>query len=212
MIPLAYSRLGAGLPPPRDRAHARPFAQGDRSPQIAGPLRRQVATAIAVTMALAASGCAGQRTIVENSGARTVATDRAFVSLGAGGPAFLSVIQNDYANATRQTIALATRGKTPGENQLRIDVFGVKNDDVALDTSLPDLPLKEAELTAEAQDALPDVPLRVSLNYLQNRYGPFGYAVGKWRRATPASTPGNASRRPIRRYRWSIRATRYPFA
>jgi hypothetical protein len=130
-------------------------------------------------MALVASGCAAQRTIVENSGAMAVPTDHAFVSLGPGAPAILSVIQSDYANATRQTIALATRGQTPGENHLRVDVFGVKNDNVALDSSLPDLPLKEAELAAEAQDALPDVSLRVSNIYMQNRYGPFGYIVGK---------------------------------
>jgi hypothetical protein len=144
-----------------------------------GAPRGKAASAVIVMMALMASGCAAQRTIVENSSARAVPTDHAFVSLGPGGPAVLSVIQSDYANATRQTIALATRGGTPGENQLRVDVFGMKNDNVALDSSLPDLPLKEAELAAEAQDALPDVPLRVSNNYLQNRYGPFGYSVGK---------------------------------
>jgi hypothetical protein len=146
---------------------------------MGGAPRRKAASAIILMMALVASGCAAQRTIVENSGARSVPTDHAFVSLGPGGPAVLSVIQSDYANATRQTIALVTRGKTPGENQLRVDVFGLKNDNVALDTSLPDLPLKEADLNAEAQDALPDVPLRVSNNFLQNRYGPFGYIVGK---------------------------------
>jgi Cellulose biosynthesis protein BcsN len=146
---------------------------------MGGSPRRKAASAIALMMALVASGCAAQRTIVENPGARAVSTDHAFVSLGPGGPAVLSVIQSDYANATRQTIALATRGKTPGENQLRVDVFGVKNDDVAIDSSLPDLPLKEAELAAEAQDALPDVSLRVSNIYLQNRYGPLGYIVGK---------------------------------
>jgi len=148
-------------------------------PKMGGAPRRKAASAVILMMALVASGCAAQRTIVENIGARAVPTDRAFVSLGPGGPTMLSVIQTDYANATRQTIALATRGNTPGENQLRVDVFGVKNDNVAFDTSLPDLPLKEAELTVEAQDALPDVPLRVSNNFLQNRYGPFGYIVGK---------------------------------
>ena len=126
-------------------------------------------------------GCAAQRTVVENSGGatRAVATDRAFVTLSPGGPPVLSVIQSDYANATRQTIALTSQGGTPGENQLRVDVFGLRNNNVSAERSLPDLPLSEAELSAEGQEALPAVPLRLSLSYLQNRYGPFGYLVGK---------------------------------
>jgi hypothetical protein len=179
MFQLAYLAYRAGRPPPRSRARSRPDTSGGCAPKMGGPARRKAASAIILMMALVANGCAAQRTIVENSGARAVPTDHAFVSLGPGGPAVLSVIQSDYANATRQTIALATRGKTPGENQLRVDVLGVKNDNVALDSSLPDLPLKEAELAVEAQDALPDASLRVSNSYLQNRYGPFGYIVGK---------------------------------
>ena len=147
---------------------------------MGGPPHGIAASALILIVALLASGCAAQRTIVRNSGsAWAVATDQAFVSLGPGSPAVLSVIESDYANATRQRIVLASRGRTPGENQLRVDVFGLKNDSVAIDTSLPDLPPAEAELSAEAQETLPDVPLRISLNYLQNRYGPFGYLVGK---------------------------------
>jgi hypothetical protein len=129
-------------------------------------------------MTLAAEGCAAQRA-VEDSNARVVSPTLAFVSLGPGAPADLSVIESPYANATRQTIALATHGRTPGENQLRIDVFGLTNPNVAPDSTLPDRPLNEADLMSEAQDALPDAPLRISTNYMQNRYGPFGYAVGR---------------------------------
>jgi Cellulose biosynthesis protein BcsN len=148
--------------------------------EMRGPPLRITAPAFILTAALLMGGCAGQRTIVGNwGGAQALAPDQAFVSLGPGSPAVLSVIETDYANATRQRIVLASRGRTPGENQLRVDVFGVKNDNVGPDTSLPDLPPAEAELSAEAQETLPGVPLRMSLNYLQNRYGPFGYLVGK---------------------------------
>jgi hypothetical protein len=102
-----------------------------------------------------------------------------FVSLGPGTPGVLSVIESRYANATRQTIALVTHGKTPGENQLQIDVFGLTNEGASLETTLPDLALNEVDLYSEAQGALPDVPLRISLNYMQNNFGPFGYAVGR---------------------------------
>jgi hypothetical protein len=169
---LGYLTRCAGRPPPRGHPYCY-FALRE------GGAGCKPLWAVGLMVALVVSGCAGSRTIVESSSVRAVPADHAFVSLGPAGPAVLSVLESDYANATRQTITLATRGKTPGENQVRVDVLGVKNEDVALDTSIPDLPLKEAELQAEAQEALPDVPLRVSNSYLQNRYGPFGYIVGK---------------------------------
>jgi hypothetical protein len=177
MLELAYLARCAGRPVPRDRPPSRTLAGGSRTQ---GLPRGIAAAALVLIVALLANGCAGQRTIVRNSGsAQALATDQAFVSLGPGSPAVLSVIESDYANATKQRIVLASRGRTPGENQLRVDVFGLKNDNVAVDTSLPDIPPAEAELSAEAQETLPDIPLRMSLNYLQNRYGPFGYLVGK---------------------------------
>jgi Cellulose biosynthesis protein BcsN len=130
-------------------------------------------------MTLIANGCAAQRTIIDNSGARAVSTSDAFVFLGPGSPAVLSVVESPYANATRQTIALETHGRTPGENQLRVDILGLTNTGVTAETTLPDRPLNEAGLYAEGQEALPNVPLRLSLSYVQNRYGPFGYLVGR---------------------------------
>ena len=148
-------------------------------PKIRAPSRRDFALAVTLIAALATAGCAGRHVIIENVGARSVSTNLAFVSLGPGTPGVLSVIESRYANATRQTIALVTRGKTPGENQLQIDVFGLTNEGVSLETTLPDLALNEVDLYSEAQGALPDVPLRMSLNYMQNNFGPFGNAVGR---------------------------------
>jgi hypothetical protein len=116
---------------------------------------------------------------VANESERQVSADQAFVSLGPSAPPVLSIVEHPYENATRQTISLATRGKTPGENTLRVDVIGIKNPGVSRDATLPDAPLEAAQLSSEAEDALPGVPLRTSLTYLQNRSGPFGYAVGK---------------------------------
>jgi hypothetical protein len=82
-----------------------PIAGGEHAPKTGGPPRGM--SAVIFIVALLTSGCAAQRTIIQNSGAaRVVATDRAFVSLGPGAPPALSVIESDYANATRQTIAL----------------------------------------------------------------------------------------------------------
>jgi Cellulose biosynthesis protein BcsN len=96
----------------------------------------------------------------------------------------LSIVERVYWNATRQTALLSTRGRTSGENFLRVDVIGVTNSEVGRESTLPEDPLNEGELFAEAEEALPDVPLRATQTYVQNRYGPFGYAVG-------ASTQGD---------------------
>ncbi len=135
------------------------------------------AAAVALPMAIL-GGCAAPRTIVANTIERQVPVDQAFVSLGPGAPAVLSIVERPYENATRQSVRFATRGNTPGENSLRVDVVGVTNSGINGET-LPDVPLEEPKLISEAEEALPNVPLRTSLTYLQNRYGPFGYAVGR---------------------------------
>jgi hypothetical protein len=153
-------------------------------PRFHGVPERQAPGAVlcaatAALMIAIVGGCAAPRTILANTTEREVPVGHAFVSLGPGAPAIQSVVERPYQNATRQTVLLATRGNTPGENSLRVDVIGVTNSDINHEATLPDAPLKEADLISEAQDALPTVPLRTSLTYLQNRYGPFGYAVGR---------------------------------
>ncbi len=154
-----------------------------------------------MTASLGLSSCATQRTIVSGSSVTIVSPDLAFASLGPGTPAVLSIVQTTYANATRQTMALATTGTTPGQNELRVDIFGTSNDSSGAETTLPDRPLREGELTSEAEAALPGVPLRRSLTYVQNQYGPFGYALGKRPQGDPciyawqriATPPGDVS-------------------
>jgi Cellulose biosynthesis protein BcsN len=130
-------------------------------------------------LSLMLGSCAAPRSILSTSGERELSVESAFISLGPGTPRVLSVVERTFPNGARQTIRLATRGNTPGENSLRVDVVGATNADSHSDALLPDAPLKEAVLAADAEEALPDVPLRTSLTYVQNRYGPFGYAVGK---------------------------------
>ena len=117
-----------------------------------------------VTIVSTLTGCDAPRAIVPDSAEQVVTQGLAFVSLGPGSPAVLSVVQRSYANATRQSISLETRGKTPGQNELRIDIYGTNNTNVGRETTLDDKPLRESNLFPEAQEALPGVPLRLSLN------------------------------------------------
>ena len=140
---------------------------------------RWLSLALALATLTILGGCSSPRTIVSTSPISTVSADLAFASLGPGSPAVLATTQTVYVNATRQEIFLATTGKTPGENVLRVDVFGARNNNVGPETTLSDHPLVESDLAAEFEDALPGVPLRRSLVYVQNTYGPFGYATGR---------------------------------
>jgi hypothetical protein len=150
----------------------------DNAPVSGRRLGPGKASGVALLLAII-DGCAAPRTIVANESEGQVSVDQAFVSLGPSAPPVLSIVEHPYENATRQTLHLATRGATPGENNLRVDVIGIKNPGISRDATLPDAPLEAAQLGSEAEDALPGVPLRTSLTYLQNRSGPFGYAVGK---------------------------------
>jgi Cellulose biosynthesis protein BcsN len=140
---------------------------------------RTVATGFPLLLTAMMTGCAAPRTIVVDESERQVSVGEAFVSLGPSAPPVLSIVEHSYQNATRQTFRLATRGATPGENTLRVDVIGIENSSISRDAILPDASLEASQLSSEADDALPGVPLRTSLTYLQNRSGPFGYAVGQ---------------------------------
>jgi hypothetical protein len=126
------------------------------------------------------SGCGSPRSVVSDTSAVTVVPpEAAFVSLGPGAPAVVSIVQTTYANATRQAIALATEGTAPGQNELRADVLGISNSVAGVENRLTDHRLNEEQLAGEAQTALPGVPMRRSQTYVQNQYGPFGYALGR---------------------------------
>jgi Cellulose biosynthesis protein BcsN len=179
MVQLADRTISAKRLRPCEEVRVHQSILGSGAPVPRSKLSRGTAIAAGAVIMSIVGGCATPRTILPNLTERQVPVDQAFVSLGPGTPAPLSIVQRDYQNAARQTIVLATQGKTPGENSLRVDVVGVSNSDINREAKLPDVSLKEADLVTEAQQALPDVPLRTSLSFVQNRYGPFGYAIGK---------------------------------
>ncbi len=141
--------------------------------------RRQPILALVFVAFTGLCGCAPAPLVVPASTVGTVPPNLALASLGPGSPPVLLVLQKSYANATRQDIILSTAGKTPGENTLRVDVYGTSSDSVSPETILTDRPLSDTDVIAEFADALPGVPLQRSQADVQNTYGPFGYVTGK---------------------------------
>jgi len=112
----------------------------------------------------------------------TVDPSRALVTLPPGGPSIVSVTQRSYDNAVSQTIALSTRGRTPGENAIYVafltaadlpETAGVEG------RLLPDPSIEDFAIAREMEERLPGLAMAPSAAYVQNSFGPFGYAFGR---------------------------------
>lgn len=96
-----------------------------------------------------------------------------------GGPAIVGVVERNYANAVEQDILLATSGRTPGQNRYRVRLYGPVDAGGSGQTRLSNLPLAATDRADQRAEWFPGVPMHVSSLYVQNRYGPFGYAFGR---------------------------------
>ncbi len=136
--------------------------------------------------------------------AAVVAPTEAMIIPPPGGPAILKVVSTTYPNAVRQEISLATEARSVGENKITIVRFTDKGGD-GNDARLRDIPFSQVNLTEEALAAWPATGMAVSPYYVQNDYGPFGYAIGRppngdaciyaWQRIEPARRPSGAGGR-----------------
>ena len=89
----------------------------------------------------------------------------------------VSVVETNFANAVRQEIALTSNARTPGENHVTITRFLTRGGDGNFG-ELGDPVADNQDLYTQATEAFPEVSMMVSPFYVQNYYGPFGYAVG----------------------------------
>ena len=169
------------------------------------PLR--FATSGLVRNALIASLCAcllaGCATTTEQPAqeAQITRPSAAFILPPPGGPAIVTVVETRFPNAIRQDISLATEARSVGENKISIIRFTGRGGDGS-DTALKDIPFTQVNLTEEALAAWPNSGMAVSPYYVQNAYGPFGYAIAKppngdsclyaWQRIEPALKPSGA--------------------
>ena len=108
-----------------------------------------------------------------------VPTESAFVMPAVGGPEVTAVLEQRYANGTQQDVLLATSASTPGQNMLRIQIFGPVDSSLAGNDKLRAGFLPAKDVKAEMRKLIPGVRMETSAFYVQNNYGPFGYAVGR---------------------------------
>jgi len=157
----------------------------------------------ALLAALAVGPIAGCATTgdMPPSEARVINPADALIIPPPGGPAIVRVVSTTFPNAVRQDIFLATQARTAGENKISVIRFTAKGGDGS-DARLRDIPFTHVNLTEEALAAWPGTGMAVSPYYVQNAYGPFGYAIGKppngdtciyaWQRIEPTLKPSGA--------------------
>jgi hypothetical protein len=172
-----------------------------RHPRQGKPLVKKTAGLAAIGLtALLLAGCSTTPELPTTE-AKLIAPVEAVIIPPPGGPAIVSVVASTYPNAIKQDIFLATDARTPGENKIQVIQFIGKGGDGS-DTRLRDVPFIEVNLTEEALAAWPNAGMAVSPYFVQNAYGPFGYAIGKpptgdtciyaWQRIAPTTKPSGA--------------------
>ncbi|HVK91245.1 MAG TPA: cellulose biosynthesis protein BcsN [Mycoplana sp.] len=125
------------------------------------------------------SACATRVGVQIPAGNQTVAESEALIVPAAGGPAIVNVVERKYSNAVAQTVALFTAAAMPGQNYLKIQMFGPMESTLDRQNGLANRSVHAADLAREMRQALPGIAMRTSSLFLQNNYGPFGYAFGR---------------------------------
>jgi hypothetical protein len=145
-----------------------------------------VSLATVAWLGVMVAGCGSQRlTDAELSFAtRAIAVDagRALVMLPPGSLQVVNVTQRNFDNAIAQTISLATRSRVSGENTIDVAFLTSADvpDDVGVEGRLLQKPsIEDFAIAREMEERFPGVAMAPAAVYVQNRYGPFGYAYGR---------------------------------
>lgn len=133
-----------------------------------------------LTLAGLATSCTTTGSVRQSTGPETVANEKALAFPPPGGPAIVNVIERKHKDDVEQTISLATSSSVVGQNFLKIQFLGVSGGSPGLG-STPYKAVSENAIARELAAATPGVRLARSATFVQNTYGPFGYASGQSR-------------------------------
>jgi hypothetical protein len=148
--------------------------------------RRAAISVVAGCLSLAGAGCGEQRLadseLVTATRSLSVDPSRAMIVLPPGSPPVIGVTQRSYENAVAQTISLTTRGRTQGENTIQVAFFTAADlpDSAGVEGNLLKLPgIDDFAVAQDMEERLPGIAMAPSAVFVQNKYGPFGYAFGR---------------------------------
>ncbi|WP_262297938.1 cellulose biosynthesis protein BcsN [Microvirga sesbaniae] len=152
------------------------------------------------------AACAGRSDLGFASLMTEVPATRAIVVPPPGGPSVVAVLQQQYQNGLSQEIALSTASRTTGQNAFYVSLLNNTSGSMDISDSLSLPTLTPDRIQREMEERIPGVEMETSLVYVQNRFGPFGFATGRsatgdlclyaWQRIEPGEpaifVPGGA--------------------
>ncbi|SCB33872.1 Cellulose biosynthesis protein BcsN [Rhizobium hainanense] len=133
-----------------------------------------------MTLACLGVGCSTTGPVRQSIGVETVTSDKALAFPPPGGPAIVNVVERRHAKDVEQTIALSTSSSVSGQNFLKVQFLGLTGSNPGLG-SRPYNTISDGAIAREMAAAVPGVRLARSATFVQNNYGPFGYASGQSR-------------------------------
>ena len=101
-----------------------------------------------------------------------------FARLPAGGPAIITVLEKRFKDAIVRKSILATNSRVSGQNFLTVTLYGPVGYVTVDDNALGEDSIHPTQIAREFEWYLFGVPMETSLIYIQNKYGPFGFATG----------------------------------
>jgi hypothetical protein len=133
-----------------------------------------------VAVAAMMAGCTSTGAVRQPAGPETVEPERALVLPPPGGPSIVSVVERKRGNGVEQTISLFTSSSVPGQNFLKVQFLGASGANPGAGSASFRM-IREGDIAREAARSVPGVAMATSATFLQNSYGPFGYASGRSR-------------------------------
>ncbi len=141
-----------------------------------GRFLKRLAAAVAV---MSAAACAGRSDLDYATLNSEVPATRAIVVPSPGGPSVVAVLQRTYQNGISQEIALSTASLTSGQNAFYASLLNNTASNMEIPETLSLLPLTPDRIEREMEERIPGVAMQTSLVYVQNKFGPFGFATGR---------------------------------
>jgi Cellulose biosynthesis protein BcsN len=165
----------------RNCAWPRSFSGEANGDSLAFPGNLALKPVLGIFLALGLAGCGARDGVRLSDTAVTVPDETAFALPPPGGAAVVSIVERRFSNSTQQDIFLFTSASTPGQNVLRVQLFGPVGLHMDGHKALGYSSIRASEIAREMRRELPGVALAQSPLYLQNNYGPFSYAYGRGR-------------------------------
>lgn len=108
-----------------------------------------------------------------------VPRSRAMIIPGPGRFGLVTVLERRYSNAYSQELLLETSARRPGQNNIRVafvlpgSTTGPGEDELDL------MRLSPETVSRDMSEQFPGVNMSISAFFVQNRFGPFGFATGR---------------------------------